>query len=109
MIDTLRTIVDTHSYQRVFQDELPAAEYVDYETNGNREDFDPEAGLLVDVQTAKAMLLVHDALKERNQQKFAELAETANGFVQLAEFAWEQVVMTSNASGFARTPAGVEL
>lgn len=58
-------------------------------------DYEP---LLVDMQTASAMALVHDALSENNQVKFEEkVAKSRGGFGRMVDFTWKHVTREKGA------------
>jgi len=58
-------------------------------------DYEP---LLVDVQTASAMVLVHDALNEGNQVKFEEeVAKSRGSFGRMVDFTWKHITQGKGA------------
>lgn len=51
----------------------------------------PDGHVLVDMQTANALVLVYDALSEASHEKFERMLDTASGLNRLVAFAWKQV------------------
>lgn len=49
----------------------------------------PDGHVLVDMQTANALVLVYDALSDK--EKFERMLDTASGLNRLVAFAWKQV------------------
>jgi molybdopterin-guanine dinucleotide biosynthesis protein A len=48
--------------------------------------------LMIDATTANAMVLVHDALNEKNQRKFREwVGRSRAHFVKMMNFSWSRI------------------
>lgn len=48
-------------------------------------------GILIDVQTANAMLIVYKALSTEHQERAKKMMESFAGFEKFNKFAWSQV------------------
>jgi hypothetical protein len=99
-IETLREIVRTHSAKVFFfaPPEKPAVESLDVIGELAPQDTVTEEyaayerpRLLVDMQTANAIVLVYDAVKPETQVKMDRLMLSKGGFVKVAKVAWGAV------------------
>lgn len=105
-IDTLREIVNNKEAKVLLFNppEKPVAESLEvvcqdremFEIFPTKEEQEARAGyekdrLLVDMQTAHAMVLVYDAIKPMNQEKADRLMTSKSGFLRVAEIAWGAV------------------